>query len=525
MAAEFINYAMDHGGGGGEGGGERARRRRAGREAANRDRGEDEFEFGGSKGKSQKMASKLDEGQIPGGNSSGVGSMQKTEHEFVSGALDLFDGAPVEANMIDSTERSYFVNGSLTHSGPWTFHVPAEASMLIDPSSFRLSGSLKVVRLNAAQEEQNLQAEVAAAEGRAAVAAEDVTVVNMAPASLFRSVDVDISGQMVSFISTGMAQYKTFLETILSYNKDANTLEPARFRMDTTGQCDTWNNQGALARREWISGSKEMDFNIPLSSDVLRINKYLPDQMSMNITISKTSDAFVLWAPAANNANYRIKITELKLTCRRIQMRREWLSAMRTRLDRGDRLRYPLVRTIIKPLSLSAGDKVRSLHDVFRGRIPNTVIVGFVRHVAQSGSIRANPYHFQNFGVSNVTLVVNSKNYPAQGYRTNFTEGEEKFADAYRGLLDNIGLKEENEEICVGMSEYNTDYTLFAFDLTPDKCGNLHRHLETRGVVNLELQFKQELAEAVSCICYGTYNDEIQIDQDRIAYSTGSVYE
>lgn len=41
--------------------------------------------------------------------------------------------------------------------------------------------------------------------------------------------------------------------------------------------------------------------------------------------------------------------------------------------------------------------------------------------------------------------------------------------------------------------------------------------------MQLELGFKTATADDITCIIYGTMNDEFQLDMDRMAYSTGTV--
>lgn len=50
-----------------------------------------------------------------------------------------------------------------------------------------------------------------------------------------------------------------------------------------------------------------------------------------------------------------------------------------------------------------------------------------------------------------------------------------------------------------------------------------HNHKSDRGVVTLELQFAKILPEPVTLVTYGVFSDLIEIDADRICYSTSAV--
>lgn len=134
-----------------------------------------------------------------GSTIAGVGPMQMTESNVMAGSMDLFTKPELEDSMLYYRETKYHPTSALDDFGPYNFHVPPESSFFIDTSSFRLEGQFKVVEVNAAG------VETALAEGA------DVSIVNMAPAALFRTVEIDLNGIMVSFVSSPSAHYKSYL--------------------------------------------------------------------------------------------------------------------------------------------------------------------------------------------------------------------------------------------------------------------------------------------------------------------------
>ena len=91
---------------------------------------------------------------------------------------------------------------------------------------------------------------------------------------------------MVSFVSSPIAHYKTYMETILSYNELAakTHLSGMRFLMDDVGDFGNTKptaDKNQDKRLKWFAGSNSVDFSMPLASDILRIDKYFMDRVAL----------------------------------------------------------------------------------------------------------------------------------------------------------------------------------------------------------------------------------------------------
>lgn len=108
-----------------------------------------------------------------------VGPLAKTEAEFMAGSLDLFEIAPVEDVMLWHRDAVYHPQGQLNDTGPFTFNIPAEGTMMIDTSSIRLEGRVRIDKI----------------ENSGAIGKMGDTKVaflcNMWPHALFKAIEVD----------------------------------------------------------------------------------------------------------------------------------------------------------------------------------------------------------------------------------------------------------------------------------------------------------------------------------------------
>jgi hypothetical protein len=162
--------------------------------------------------------------------------------------------------MLYNREAKYFPTGQLTSTGPYNFRIPSENGLMIDTATIRLEGMLKVVKVLANGTEQAL------------TSADNVLLVNMFPAALFRSIEVSLNGTMVSYVSSPAAHYRAMIESALSYGHDATAthLKASRFYLDEPDKFDkvvlSQLGDEAKTRHGLTSLSKIVDFCTPLHS-------------------------------------------------------------------------------------------------------------------------------------------------------------------------------------------------------------------------------------------------------------------
>jgi hypothetical protein len=162
--------------------------------------------------------------------------------------------------MLYNREAKYFPTGQLTSTGPYNFRIPSENGLMIDTATIRLEGMLKVVKVLANGTEQAL------------TSADNVLLVNMFPAALFRSIEVSLNGTMVSYVSSPAAHYRAMIESALSYGHDATAthLKASRFYLDEPDKFDkvvlSQLGDEATKRHGLTSLSKIVDFCTPLHS-------------------------------------------------------------------------------------------------------------------------------------------------------------------------------------------------------------------------------------------------------------------
>jgi hypothetical protein len=68
----------------------------------------------------------------------------------------------------------------------------------------------------------------------------------------------------------------------------------------------------------------------------------------------------------------------------------------------------------------------------------------------------------------------------------------------------------------ISREEIPNGYAIYAFDLTPDVCGSSpHFNAVQRGNLAVSITFSRAPTVAVSLVCYGEFENIIQIDAER----------
>ena len=150
--------------------------------------------------------------------------------------------------------------------------------------------------------------------------------------------------------------------------------------------------------------------------------------------------------------------------------------------------------------------------NIFRGKVPNNLILGMVLHSAYNGAYHLNPFNFQTFDVTSIKLLIDGKEispitttlsgaYADRGYRNLFFQDG---APAMKGK----GLDIER-------SDFTQGYALYRYNLLPSK-GGTHHWIEgmREGNLSVDLVFENALINPVQVLFRGEFNKTLTITEN-----------
>jgi hypothetical protein len=140
-------------------------------------------------------------------------------------------------------------------------------------------------------------------------------------------------------------------------------------------------NQGFTKRKQFASGSKQIDLIGRLHGDIFNQEKFLLNGVDLRIKLVRSRDNFVLMSASAG----KLKIVDATLLIRRVKINPTVLLSISKVLE-NTTAKYPITRTEIKVLTLPAGIQSKSLDNIFLGQQPKRIVVGFVTNKRLMGT-------------------------------------------------------------------------------------------------------------------------------------------
>ena len=391
----------------------------------------------------------------------------------------------------------------------------------------------------------------------------NVAPVNNFLHSLFRQVDAYLNGKQVT-PAMGTYAYRSYIETLLNYDVSAkqSQFSSALYYKDTPGQMDkvgalasvkSFNyqkpggqgnvgidasdklyvpesgNVGFAKRHQFIKNGNRFVLSGPIFSDIFMTDRLLLNMLDLKVVLNRSSDAFSLMEIGNSpGIEPKVQLTDVVLKVRKVKVDQLVSDGVERMLKQTPAL-YPIRRVECKILTIPANQPNTRQDNIFSGIIPNSFVVGLVHVDATTGEYDKNPYNFQHFGVTSVSLTANGQEIPfklltlkypkdANGKIDPANDTELDFDEAYNTLFSGTGKIYSNAGLDITREDYPGGYALYAFDLTPDMCKSSdYFNTVQRGTLTLALTFGESKDHAIGMVCYGDFENVIRIDSERNA--------
>ena len=393
----------------------------------------------------------------------------------------------------------------------------------------------------------------------------NVAPVNNFLHSLFRQVDVYLNGKQVT-PAMGTYAYRSYIETLLNYDVSAkeSQFSSALYYKDTAREMDSngslpspkvlnykaaaatngdpganasvnyyhpgSGNQGFAKRHKFITNGNQFVLSGPIFSDIFMTDRLLLNMMDLKVVLNRSTDTFSLMEIGNSGDSIispRVLLTDVVLKIRKVKVDQAVSDGVERMLKQTPAL-YPIRRVECKILTIPEQLPNIRQDNIFSGIIPKSFVFGLVHVDAYNGTYGTNPYNFQHFGVTNVSLTANGQEIPFKQLTLKFpkdktgkindaTDTELDFDEAYDTLFSGTGKIYSNAGLDITREDYPGGYALYAFDLTPDMCKSSdYFNTVQRGSLTLALTLEKQ-DHAIGMVCYGDFENVIRIDAERNA--------
>ncbi|XP_064647463.1 uncharacterized protein F54H12.2-like [Lineus longissimus] len=427
--------------------------------------------------------------------------MQVGSCECTNNDLELFSLPPTLTSIEKSQHIEYLPLGSLTDDTLIAVFVSNRGDEYIDLAKTHLYLELKVTKADGTDLEENAK----------------VGPVNNLLYTLFSQIDLSLNGQLVTS-ANNTYPYRAYIETLLSYGEQVKKSqlqaglwfadEPGKFEKVDTTAADT--NSGFKTRAQFIAKSRQLDLFGRLHLDLCHQNRYLLNGVDMKIRLNRTKNTFFLMFDLGTEVT---KITKAILLVQQVKPNPAVLTAHAKALNTTN-ARYPIRRVEVKIFSVNTGTQTITRDNVFLGQVPRRVIVFMTENAAQVGAKNNNPFNLKHNDLNFISIEADSRTYPAQPLTPAFGT-KNNYIKSYMTMFSETGNIHDDNGNDITCESYRKGYTLWVFDLSPDREDGNHVNLVKEGNLCLDLKFAEALTETMSVFVYAEFDNVIEIDRAR----------
>ena len=439
--------------------------------------------------------------------------IHKQSTDVIKSETDLFSVPPTQTGIEHALwDVSYPVTS--IEGGPIEFQINGGGDDYIDLNNTYLLVEAKITKKN----------------GEAIAAKTAVAPVNNWLHSLFQQVEISMGGKIISE-ANNLYAYKAYLENLLAY--DAQTkrgqLANVMWYKDTAGKHDDLKvhladgetlekdipNRGAYDRAQRIDASNIIQMYGKLHHGLLSQERLLINATPIHIKLIPSSSAFNLMHGAATDAE--TKLTAAKLYVRKCHLNDSMRAAHNNIMAvRHQKAKYVFRRTEIRPFVLSAGTNNKHIEKIFQNHVPRRMFVFFIKNTATAGQSSENPYKMETFGLTQLRVRVDGKEM--EWFKPDYEH--KRFAREYASLFEGCGQYLNNWSNDITLNDYQNGFCLYGLDLTPDLSSDEgHLQLKRSGTVDADVQFADNLGEAVTMLIYGEFDSVIEVDEHRNVFT------
>ena len=342
--------------------------------------------------------------------------------------------------------------------------------------------------------------------------------VNLALHSLFSQVDVTLGGRLMT-PATAMYPYKSFIQTLLNYGKDAKESQLIsqgwyQEEGEDMNKVTVLGNAAVKRKHDLFAESKTVDFEGPLLEDVFQISRFLINNVEVKVKLYPTHAEFFIMS-TTDDKKYKVVLEDIILKVCMVRVSPGVILGHAKALETRNSL-YPYTRVETKAFSIAKGTHTINLDNVFQQARPSRLVFGLVSAAAFNGDLKLNPFKFHHYNVTDIAVIVNGETVPGRPLQTKFgQEGGRDFISSYLALFEATGRSGTDFGNALKPKEFADGHTLFAFNLDPEFKKGKYLNLVKRANVRIELRFSTPLPETVNVVVYAEHPSLFEVDLAR----------
>lgn len=416
--------------------------------------------------------------------------LDKSVHPVYTSRLDYFQNCmPTDVSV--SSEEIISIHPTTpitkTNQNTITFDISAHQSAFLDLNASNLFLRCKVTK----------------ADGQALDAEDMVVYSNNLLSSLWENITIYWNNKAI-YNSDNLYPYRCVLEKLCT--QDYENLDELFFSETSNGECVAANTD-VTGRQTLTNLSTITEVSGPLYTDITRLPKYIPNGVSLQIKLERTSDKFCLLSNQEAK-QYKIEILDIYYNVVRVNLYPQVLDHINHAFQHSKAM-VPYQSIAVKTLAIPTGSSFLTHDRIFCGRIPSKCVVGLVSSTAFNGKLSKNPFNFQEFSLSKINISTDLDQAISNYVSYNFAGNQ-----MLEGFLNFSRVVGNNRKLLVNRNTWRKGKTLHAFNLSP-KANSDSISVVRNGSVRLHLDFNSPTTETIIVVILAVYDSLLYIDEHR----------
>lgn len=423
---------------------------------------------------------------------------------LIRSELDLFNTEGHDMSILSTQTIDYFPTTPLTDSlAPITFNIQGTSEHYVDLSQTRLYMRLKVTK-----------------EDGSDIADTDITVpVNNILHSAFSQCSIFLNEQQITTPNMYYA-YRAYFERLLCTSKEFNKTQSvlAGYHKEHNPYNTDETVEDSLKKRHEMS-KKSAVFEVlgRPHADIFHCGTYLPPAVNIRVALTRSSDAFALYAKTGTD--WRLNILEAKLQVTKYKVQPAVAMSHISMWESGHVANLYLNRVDIKSYGLPIGTLNSVNESLVVGELPSRLVIALVSTQKMIGAMNENPFIFGGHHLSNICVSINSDVHDSRDLEVSFETRTKRIKEAVHNLYRSIGIAELDSAIDLTDKDFENGYALFAYDIaTAGDAIPLSRH----GNIKIDLKFNRATNQALTVLVYTETPSVLHIDKNKNVFFSNS---
>ena len=299
---------------------------------------------------------------------------------------------------------------------------------------------------------------------------------------------------------------------MLSSGKDEqeSQLQSQLFMKDDDPMESLSLNSGFVNRYEFTKESRAFELEGNLLEDTLNLEgKLLINGVDIYMKLFRSSSPFLLMS-GETTPKYKVKILDVYFKTARVKLDPGVILNHRNQIREAP-AKYVINRSNVIQNVTPKGSTGFHWDGIFPKAIPSKLVFGLLSQTSVNGDYTKNPFNFQHFNMTEVSLKVNGVEIYGTPLTLDFGVNR-NYSTAYARLFE----ISENASLNISYTDFGAGYSLLPFSLDhsldfQEDFINLVKH----GNGRLEIRFSTPTTETINCMYYYQSQAILTVDESR----------